>query len=118
MEAKKFVLRANGARGITCYLSRWPVLFWGKDEWRKGGETVKRILMVALVMVAMMVTTAIPAFAAPWDFSVSVPQEQTGGYVSGYLTVSDGCVDFFGALDVPGHTSDTSNEFQGPVCLF
>jgi hypothetical protein len=24
----------------------------------------------------------------------------------------------FGALDVPGHTSDTSNEFQGPVCLF
>jgi hypothetical protein len=82
---------------------------------------VKRILMVlmvALVMVAMMVTTGIPAFAAPWDFSASVPQEQTGGYVSGYLTVSDGCVDFFGALDVPGHTSDTSNEFQGPVCLF
>ena len=82
---------------------------------------MRRILLVlstAALMMALIVATAMPAFAAPWDFSISVPQEQTGGYVSGYLTVSDGCVDFFGALDVPGHTSDTSNEFQGPVCLF
>ncbi len=24
----------------------------------------------------------------------------------------------FGAIDVPGHASDTSNEFRGPVCSF
>ncbi len=82
---------------------------------------MRRILLVisaAAVMVALTLATALPAFAAPWDFSVSVSPEQTGGSVSGYLTVSDGCVDFFGAIAVPGHTSDTSNEFQGPVCLF
>ncbi len=48
---------------------------------------------------------------------VYVRTGQPGDPVRGYFTLSDGCVDFFGALDVPGHTSDTSNEFQGPVCL-
>ena len=82
---------------------------------------MRRILLVlsaAALMVALTLATAIPAFASPFDFSISVAPEQTGGHLSGHLTVSDGCVNFFGAIDVPGHTSDTSNEFQGPVCLF
>lgn len=73
-------------------------------------------------MATMIAATAVPAFAYPGDFSFSfgLSEEQTGGVGSGSLelTVSDGCVDFFGAIDVPGHASDTSNEFQGPVCLF
>ena len=73
------------------------------------------VLTAAAIMVAMMLTTATPAFAAPWDFSATVGEP--GDPVSGYLTVSGGCVDFYGAIDVPGHQSDTSNEFSGPVCL-
>jgi hypothetical protein len=80
------------------------------------------ILSAAAVLTATMVATAVPAFAQipSEEFvpDISVRSGQPGDPVWGYLTVSDGCVDFFGALDVPGHTSDSSNEFQGPVCLF
>ncbi len=82
------------------------------------------VLSAAAVLTATTVATAVPAFAqTPGEEEefvpdISVRSGQPGDPVWGYLTVSDGCVDFFGALDVPGHTSDSSNEFQGPVCLF
>ncbi len=79
------------------------------------------VLAVMAVVAAMAAAMATPAFAQPGEEvspDISVRSGQPGDPVWGYLTVSDGCVDFFGALDVPGHTSDTSNEFQGPVCLF
>ena len=82
------------------------------------------VLSAATVLTATTVATAVPAFAqTPGEEEefvpdISVRSGQPGDPVWGYLTVSDGCVDFFGALDVPGHTSDSSNEFQGPVCLF
>ena len=80
------------------------------------------VLSAAAVLTATTVATAVPAFAqTPGEEfvpDISVRSGQPGDPVWGYLTVSDGCVDFFGALDVPGHTSDSSNEFQGPVCLF
>jgi hypothetical protein len=80
------------------------------------------VLSAAAVLTATTVATAVPAFAQSPDEEfvpdISVQSGQPGDPVWGYLTVSDGCVDFFGALDVPGHTSDSSNEFQGPVCLF
>ena len=83
------------------------------------------VLSAAAVLTATTVATAVPAFAQTpgeeeEEFApdISVRSGQPGDPVWGYLTISDGCVDFFGALDVPGHTSDSSNEFQGPVCLF
>ena len=81
------------------------------------------VLSAAAVLTATTVATAVPAFAqTPGEEEfvpdISVRSGQPGDPVWGYLTVSDGCVDFFGALDVPGHTSDSSNEFRGPVCLF
>ena len=80
------------------------------------------VLSAAAVLTATTVATAVPAFAqSPGEefvADISVRSGQPGDPVWGYLTISDGCVDFFGALDVPGHTSDSSNEFQGPVCLF
>ncbi len=81
------------------------------------------VLSAAAVLTATTVATAVPAFAqtpGAEEFvpDISVRSGQPGDPVWGYLTISDGCVDFFGALDVPGHTSDSSNEFQGPVCLF
>jgi hypothetical protein len=80
------------------------------------------VLSAAAVLTAATVATAVPAFAQTpgGEFvpDISVQSGQPGDPVWGYLTISDGCVDFFGALDVPGHTSDSSNEFQGPVCLF
>jgi hypothetical protein len=80
------------------------------------------VLSAAAVLTATIAATAVPAFAqTPGEEfvpDIEVRSGQPGDPVWGYLTVSDGCVDFFGALDVPGHTSDTSNEFQGPVCLF
>ena len=85
---------------------------------------MKRIISFLAVMAAvaaMVAAMAMPAFAQPGEEfvpDISVRSGQPGDPVWGYLTVSDGCVDFFGALDVPGHTSDSSNEFQGPVCLF
>ncbi len=83
------------------------------------------VLSAAALMAAATAATAVPAFAqTPGEEEeeefvpdISVRSGQPGDPVWGYLTISDGCVDFFGALDVPGHTSDTSNEFQGPVCL-
>ena len=91
---------------------------------------MRRIIMsvtVALVMAAMLTVMSASAFAAPPGVStdpvdyvpdISIQSGQEGDPVWGYFSLSDGCVDFFGAIDVPGHTSDTSNEFQGPVCLF
>ena len=86
---------------------------------------MKRIISFLAVMAAvaaMVAAMAIPAFAQTGEeFSpdISVRSGQPGDPVWGYFTLSsDGCVDFFGAIDVPGHTSDTSDEFQGPVCLF
>ena len=85
---------------------------------------MKRIISFLAVMAAvaaMVAAMAMPAFAQPGEEfvpDISVQSGQPGDPVWGYLTISDGCVDFFGALDVPGHTSDSSNEFQGPVCLF
>ncbi len=80
------------------------------------------VLLVAAVMAAMIAATAVPGLAYPGEFgfSLAVSEEQTGGVGSGSLelTISDGCVDFFGAIDAPGHASDTSDDFQGPVCLF
>ncbi len=81
------------------------------------------VLSAAAIVAATTVATAVPAFAQTTpgeEFvpDISVQSGQPGDPVWGYFTLSDGCVDFFGALDVPGHTSDTSNEFQGPVCLF
>ncbi len=79
------------------------------------------VLAALAIMTAMMVVTAVPAFAQTGgeEFvpDIAVQSGQLGDPVWGYFTLSDGCVDFFGAIDVPGHTSDTSNEFQGPVCL-
>ena len=82
------------------------------------------VLSAAALMAATIAATAVPAFAqtageeASFLPDISVQSGQPGDPAWGYFTLSDGCVDFFGALDVPGHTSDTSNEFQGPVCLF
>ena len=83
------------------------------------------VLSAAALMAAATAATAIPALAqtAGEEASffvpdISVRSGQPGDPVWGHFTLSDGCVDFFGAIDVPGHTSDTSNEFQGPVCLF
>ena len=81
---------------------------------------MKRIFSVLAVMAVMVLVMAVPAFAHTGEEflpDISVQSGQPGDPVWGYFTISDGCVDFFGALDVPGHTSDTSNEFQGPVCL-
>ncbi len=79
------------------------------------------VLTVVALMAVMMVIMAVPAAAQTGgeEFlpNISVQSGQAGDPVWGYFTLSNGCVDFFGALDVPGHTSDTSNEFQGPVCL-
>jgi hypothetical protein len=79
------------------------------------------VFTIVALMAAMMVVMPVPAFAQTdgEEFvpDISVQSGQPGDPVWGYFTLSDGCVDFFGALDVPGHTSDTSNEFQGPVCL-
>jgi len=86
------------------------------------------ILMItaAALMATMMTVMSAPAFAAPLGVSTdpidyvpefSVRSGQEGDPVWGYFSLSDGCVDFFGAIDVPGHSSDTSDEFQGPVCL-
>ena len=91
---------------------------------------MRRIILLiaaAALMAAMMTVMSAPAFAAPPGFStdpadyvpdISIQSGQEGDPVWGYFSLSDGCVDFFGAVDVPGHTSDTSDEFQGPVCLF
>ena len=82
------------------------------------------VLSAVAIVAATTVATAVPAFAqTPTGVEeflpdISVRSGQPGDPVWGYLTISDGCVDFFGALDVPGHTSDTSDDFQGPVCLF
>ena len=84
------------------------------------------VLSAAALMAAATAATAVPAFAqtageeaAFFVPDISVRSGQPGDPVWGYFTLSsDGCVDFFGALDVPGHTSDSSNEFRGPVCLF
>ncbi len=79
------------------------------------------VLSAAALVAAMTVATAVPAFAQPTgeEFvpDISVRVAGPGAPVWGHFTLSDGCVDFFGAIDVPGHTSDSSNEFQGPVCL-
>ncbi len=80
------------------------------------------VLSAAALVAAITVATAVPAFAQTtggdaFSPDISVQVGQAGDPVWGYFTLSDGCVDFFGALDVPGHTSDSSNEFQGPVCL-
>jgi hypothetical protein len=88
---------------------------------------MKRIISFLAVMAAvaaMVAAMAIPAFAQPGEeeeeFSpdISVRSGQPGDPVWGYFTLSDGCADFFGAVDVPGHTSDTSDDFRGPVCFF
>ena len=91
---------------------------------------MRRIILLiaaAALMAAMMTVMSAPAFAAPLGVStdpadyvpdISIQSGQEGDPVWGYFRLSDGCVDFFGAIDVPGHTSDTSDEFQGPVCLF
>ena len=80
------------------------------------------ILSAAAVLTATMVATAVPAFAQiPGEEfvpDISVRSGQPGDPVWGYFTLSDGCADFFGAVDVPGHTSDTSDDFRGPVCFF
>lgn len=84
------------------------------------------VLTAAALMVVMITVMSAPAFAAPLGASIdptdyvpdiSIQSGQEGDPVWGYFSLSGGCVDFFGAIDVPGHTSDTSNEFQGPVCL-
>ncbi len=91
---------------------------------------MRRILLVSMaaaLMAVMITVMSVPAFAAPLGGSVdpvdyvpdiSIQSGQEGNPVWGYFSLSGGCVDFFGAIDVPGHRSDTSNEFQGPVCLF
>jgi len=91
---------------------------------------MRRIILLitaAALMAAMLTVLSVPALAAPPEVStdpvgyvpdISIQSGQEGDPVWGYFSLSDGCVDFFGAVDVPGHTSDTSNEFQGPVCLF
>ncbi|MDP8899620.1 MAG: hypothetical protein M3N33_00410 [Actinomycetota bacterium] len=81
------------------------------------------VLSAAALVAATTVATAVPAFAQTTGAEeflpdISVRSGQPGDPVWGYLTISDGCVDFFGAIDVPGHASDTSDDFQGPVCLF
>ena len=82
------------------------------------------VLSAAAIVAATAVATAVPAFAQNAGVEeaflpdISVRSGQPGEPVWGYLTISDGCVDFFGAIDVPGRTSDTSDDFQGPVCLF
>jgi hypothetical protein len=85
------------------------------------------LLITAALMAATMTVLSAPAFAAPLGVStdhvdyvadISIQLGQEGDQVWGYFSLSDGCVDFFGAIDVPAHSSDTSNEFQGPACLF
>ena len=85
------------------------------------------LLIAAALMAVMMMVMSAPAIATPLGVStdpadsvpdISIQSGQEGDPVWGYFSLSDGCVDFFGAIDVPGHSSDTSNEFQGPACLF
>jgi hypothetical protein len=83
---------------------------------------VKRIISVVAAM-AMVAATAMPAFAQTGEEEesspdVSVRSGQPGDPVWGYFVLSDGCAEFFGAVDVPGHASDTSDDFRGPVCFF
>jgi hypothetical protein len=82
---------------------------------------MKRFISVFAVM-AVVAAMAMPALAQTGEeeFSpdISVRSGQPGDPVWGYFTLSDGCADFFGAIDVPGHTSDTSDDFRGPVCFF
>jgi hypothetical protein len=79
------------------------------------------VLSAAAILAATTVATAVPAFAQTGEEAspdISVRSGQPGDPVWGYFTLSDGCADFFGAIDVPGHASDTSDDFQGPVCFF
>jgi hypothetical protein len=79
------------------------------------------VFAVMAVVAAMVAAMAMPAFAQTGEeeFSpdISVRSGQPGDPVWGYFTLSDGCADFFGAIDVPGHASDTSDDFRGPVCF-
>jgi hypothetical protein len=79
------------------------------------------VLSVATILAATTVATAVPAFAQTGEEvspDISVRSGQPGDPVWGHFTLSDGCADFFGAIDVPGHASDTSDDFRGPVCFF
>ena len=87
---------------------------------------MKRIISFLAVIAAvagMVAAMAMPAFAQTGEgeeFSpdISLRSGQPGDPGWGYYTLSDGCADFFGAIDVPGHASDTSDDFRGPVCFF
>ncbi len=82
------------------------------------------VFLGALTMMLFMATPALalvgdnPALAASRHISFLVHVGHRGGPFFGHLSFSGGCVSGFGAIDVPGHTSNTSNEFPRPVCLF
>ena len=91
---------------------------------------MRRIILLitaATLMAAMLTVVSVPAFAAPPAFStdpvdyvtdISIQWAQEVYTVWCSFNLSYACVDFIRAVDLPSHTSDTSDEFQAPVWLF